>query len=93
MKIFTNNSFASGLLLLIFPLMLGCSMTGGGSKSSGNPAIDEQQQRVDMLKAELNEAERRSKEADQFEKAAKSRLKAAEHELKAMQLQDKAKNQ
>ncbi len=92
MKIFTKNHIALGLSLVSFPFILSCSVIGG-NKYSDNPAIVAQQERVSMLKAELDEAERRTKEAEQFEKAAKLRLKTAEHELKALELQHKARNQ
>jgi hypothetical protein len=92
MKTFTQKHITYGVALVSFPFMLACSVLGGGS-SSNNPAIRAQEERVSMLKSELDEAERRTKEAQQFEKAAESRLKAAEHELKALKLQDKARNQ
>ena len=80
--------FFSGTLILMFPLIMSCSVIGGGY--SDNPAVAAQQKQVESLKLELREAERLAEEARLREKAAKDRLKAAEHELKALRSQARA---
>jgi septal ring factor EnvC (AmiA/AmiB activator) len=91
MKTFTHKKISGGMLLLVLPLLLGCSMlTGGGF--SDDPRIRAQQEEIRELERELREAERYAEEAKQREKAAKNRLKAAEHELKAMREQEKRRN-
>jgi chromosome segregation ATPase len=76
---------ASGALVMIVPLMFGCSVFSGGGRLSDDPVIAAQQREVRALEQEVEEAERYTKEAEQREKAAKNRLKAAEHELKALE--------
>jgi small-conductance mechanosensitive channel len=79
---------ASGVLVLVLPLLAGCSVFSGGGLSS-DPVIASQQREVRDLEEELEEAERYTKEAKERERAAKNRLKAAEHELKALEAQAK----
>jgi hypothetical protein len=79
----------TGLLILIFPFMVGCSVIGGNSYSS-DPNIRKQQEEIERLEAEHKDLKRLADEANQREKAAKARLKAAEHELKAMKSQANA---
>ncbi|MCX2741512.1 hypothetical protein [Pontibacter anaerobius] len=83
----------TGVLLLLFPLMVGCSTFSGGGSVSSDPAVAEQQREVERLEREVKEAERLAEEAAQREKAAKNRLKAAEHELKALEEQAKRRSE
>ncbi|WP_139237092.1 hypothetical protein [Pontibacter akesuensis] len=84
MKVNTYKSIMSGIMILFFPLMMSCSVLGGGSGYSNDPAVAAQQRVVEDLKREVKEAESLAEEAEQREKAAKNRLKAAEQELKAL---------
>ncbi|ARS34744.1 hypothetical protein [Pontibacter actiniarum] len=88
----TYKSFFSGVMILLFPLLVGCSVFSGNSSVSNDPEVAAQQRRVNELKREVKEAERYAEEAEQREKAAKNRLKAAEHELKALETQAERRN-
>jgi hypothetical protein len=83
-KIYTKA--LTGLFILVFPFIVGCSLMGGSSYSS-DPNIRKQQEEIERLEAEHKDLKRLADEAIQREKAAKARLKAAEHELKAMKSQ------
>ncbi|GAB3813078.1 hypothetical protein [Pontibacter rugosus] len=85
MKVNTYKAIMSGTLVLLFPMMVGCSVFSSDSKYSNDPAVAAQLDEVQALKREVKEAERLADEAEEREKAAKNRLKAAEHELKALQ--------
>lgn len=89
MKINSITKLVSGTFIMLFPLMVSCSVIGGNSYSD-NPAVAAQQKQVESLKLELREAERLAEEAELREKAAKDRLKAAENELKVLKSQAKA---
>ncbi|MBC5992282.1 hypothetical protein [Pontibacter cellulosilyticus] len=93
MKSPKHKSVLSFCIMLIFPLLMGCSTFGGSGSVSSDPAVAEQQREVDQLKKELREAERFAEEANQREKAAKDRLKAAEHELKALEERAKRRSE
>lgn len=84
MKVNTYKSILSGTLILLFPLLTGCSILSGDSGYSSDPAVASQERLVEDLERELKEAERMAEEAEQRKKAAKNRLDAAEHELKAL---------
>lgn len=88
MKAFYTKA-TTGLFILIFPFIVGCSVLGGNSYSS-DPVIRKQQEEIERLEEEYKELKRLAKEAEEREKAAKARLKAAEHELKAMKSQAEA---
>ena len=77
-----------GAAIVCLPLMMGCSVLGGGGYSD-DPAVAAQQREIEALERDVQEAERYSDEAEQREKAAKDRLKAAKHELKALETQAK----
>lgn len=93
MKTSIQKKIFSGALVLLCPLMVGCSTFSGSGKMSSNPEIAAQQRRVEELKRDLREAERYESEAEQRTKAAKNRLKAAEHELKALEEQEKRRSE
>ena len=92
MKTYTHKLISGVMLLLVVPLLFGCSALTGGGGFSDDPSIRAQQEEIRDLERDLREAERYAEEAKQREKAAKNRLKAAEHELKAMQEQQKRRN-
>ncbi|ALJ00114.1 hypothetical protein [Rufibacter tibetensis] len=77
------TTFASTVLLMVFPFMMGCSVLSG-SGYSNDPIVAEQQRRIESLEAEVDRAEQEKKDAEQREKAAKSKLKAAKDELKVL---------
>ncbi|WP_276499698.1 hypothetical protein [Pontibacter litorisediminis] len=87
------KTFMAFTMLLIFPLMMGCSAFSGSSSVANDPEVAHQRREVDRLKREVQEAERYAEEAEQREKAAKNRLKAAEHELKALEEQAKRRSE
>ncbi|QNF32620.1 hypothetical protein HUW51_07720 [Adhaeribacter swui] len=72
--------FASGIFILIFPLLVSCSVFRG--KAYDDPRVSAQADIVELRQSEL-------KEAKQREKAARQRLKAAKHELDALKSQVK----
>ncbi len=78
-----NKSYlkpTSTIFILIFPVMIGCSIFRG--KVYDDPRVSAQARIVELREAEL-------KEAKQREKAAKQRLKAAKTEFKAIKAQVK----
>ncbi|WP_439882527.1 hypothetical protein ACSX1A_05030 [Pontibacter sp. MBLB2868] len=89
----TTKSILSATLVILFPLITGCSVFDGGNNFSDNPEIAAQQRRVNELEREYQESKRFAEEADQREKAAKNMLKAAEHELKALEEQAKRRSE
>ncbi|WP_181307100.1 hypothetical protein [Rufibacter sp. XAAS-G3-1] len=88
MKSLTHTKLAQAVLLLVFPMMVSCSVFNSGGLSS-DPIVAEQQRRVETLKAEAERAEQETEDAEEREKAAKSRLKAAQDQLKVLQTESK----
>ncbi|MER2999362.1 hypothetical protein [Pontibacter populi] len=93
MKKFTRKYFLGFCIMLLFPLLVSCSVISGSGRMSDDPAVAAQQREVEQLEREVQEAERLTEEASQREKAAKNRLKAAEHELKALQERAKRRSE
>ncbi|RNI22009.1 hypothetical protein [Rufibacter latericius] len=89
MKFILYKKLNSGVLLLVFPFMVGCSILPGGGGYSSDPLVSEQERRVESLKAEVKRAEADTEAAEEREKAAKSRLKAAQDELKVFKTEAK----
>ncbi|WP_205504364.1 hypothetical protein [Rufibacter psychrotolerans] len=83
MNVFSLNKRAASVLVLVLPLVMGCSVLSGGGYSS-DPVVADQQRKVEALRAELSQAEKDTEYAKERERAAKSRLKAAEDELRVL---------
>ena len=67
----TYTKVTTGLFVLLFPFIVGCSVIGGTSYSS-DPGIRKQQEEIERLEEEHKELKRLAEEASQREKAAKS---------------------
>ena len=80
MKNLNYLKLTSNLFIVIFPVMVGCSIFRG--KAYDDPRVSAQAEIVNLRESEL-------KEAKQREKAAKQRLRAAKTELKALKSQVK----
>ncbi len=71
----------TGLLVLILPFMMSCSVFSGST--SNDPMVVAQKQQVDILEEEVNAQKRRTDEAEQLYKREKDLLSAKKSELKA----------
>lgn len=80
MKNLNYLKITTSLLILVFPIIMSCSVFRG--KAYDDPRVAAQTEIVDIRESEL-------KEAKQREKAAKQRFRAAKTELKALKSQVK----
>lgn len=73
----------SSVLLVISPVLFGCSAFSGGSSS--DPMVNAQQQQIRTVEEEVRAQKRRTDEAEQLYKREKNLLDAKKSELKAAQ--------
>lgn len=82
LDIITSAKKAAWLTVLILPMLVSCSVLSGNTFSD-NPAVNAQQQQIDILEDEVKAQERRTNEAEQLYKREKDLLNARKSELKA----------
>jgi len=76
-----RTKLLSTLLLMVSPVIFGCSVFSGSA--SNDPMVNAQQQQIKILEQEVDAQRRRTDEAEQLYKRERDLLSAKKSELKA----------